>query len=373
MARQTSKRRAPREPPPEDADATALLAWYDRHRRALPWRALPGQPADPYAVWLSEIMLQQTTVAAVKAYFITFLATWPRVTDLAAAPVEAVMRRWAGLGYYSRARNLHACAKIVAAQGGAFPATEEGLRALPGIGPYTAAAIAAIAFGRRASVVDGNVERVIVRLHGIEAPIRDAKPQIRRLAEVRTPASRCGDYAQAIMDLGATICTPRKPACVICPVAAGCVARQDGRQDILPTKAIKPERPVRHGSVFYIRRGSDVLVRTRPDKGLLGGMTEFPGSAWDADGDPAGAARPLREPDLLAPYVKAMAPVEHGFTHFSLFLTVYVTEAARGAKTPETCRWVAEAGLAGVALPSLMRKVAAAAQDAMRGTNVEAE
>lgn len=335
-------------------DSARLLAWYDRHRRVLPWRALPGHRADPYAVWLSEVMLQQTTVAAVKAYFTTFLALWPRVQDLAAAPVEDVMRRWAGLGYYSRARNLHACAKLVAAQDG-FPATEDGLRALPGIGPYTAAAIAAIAFDRRAVVVDGNVERVIVRLHTIETPIRESKPAIRALADSRTPASRCGDYAQAMMDLGATICTPRRPACVLCPLAENCAARASGRQDALPAKAVKPERPLRLGSVFYVRRGADVLVRTRPDKGLLGGMTEFPGSAWDATGDPDGAARPL-----AACYRKLVAPVEHGFTHFELQLFVHVADVAETTPAPPGCRWIAEAGLADEALPSLMRKVAAA-------------
>lgn len=355
----TGRTMAPRDPggkPPGD-HAHRLLAWYDRHRRVLPWRAPAGERADPYAVWLSEIMLQQTTVAAVKSYYATFLALWPRVADLAAAPIEDVMRRWAGLGYYSRARNLHACAKVIVAGGGRFPDTEGGLRALPGIGAYTAAAIAAIAFDRRAVVVDGNVERVVVRLNAIEAPITDARPAIRRLADALTPHSRCGDYAQAMMDLGATICTPRRPACVLCPLCEACVARRTGRQDALPAKAVKPERPVRHGSVFYVRQGPDVLVRTRPDKGLLGGMTEFPGSAWDALGDPDGIAGPM-----AARYRRALAPVEHGFTHFTLFLAVHVAEVAAGAPPPDGCRWVAEAALANEALPSLMRKVAAAAQ-----------
>ena len=370
MPGQTSKGNGPKEPPesrsgPSTASAL-LLAWYDRHRRALPWRALPGQAADPYAVWLSEIMLQQTTVAVVKSYFTTFLAVWPRVTDLAAAPVEDVMRRWAGLGYYSRARNLHACATLVAANGGLFPDREDGLRALPGIGAYTAAAIAAIAFDQRATVVDGNVERVIVRLHGIETPIRDSKPEIRRLADARTPDTRCGDYAQAMMDLGATICTPRRPACVLCPLSTDCVARKTGRQDALPVKTIKPERPVRHGSVFFVRRGADVLVRTRPEKGLLGGMTEFPGSAWSPEGDPAGLAWPLE-----ARYVTAGAPVEHGFTHFSLYLTVHVAEVSARTKPPGDCRWAREDGLADEALPSLMRKVAAAAQAALQRLKAE--
>ena len=335
--------------------ADRLLVWYDRHRRVLPWRALPGRRADPYAVWLSEVMLQQTTVAAVKSYFATFMGVWPRVSDLAAAPVEEVMRRWAGLGYYSRARNLHACAKLVTARGG-FPDTEPGLRALPGVGPYTAAAIAAIAFGRRAVVVDGNVERVVARLHALEQPIPAAKAEIRRLAETHTPAARCGDYAQAMMDLGATICTPRRPACVLCPLADGCAARQAGLQNDLPMKAVKPARPLRQGSVFYVRRAGEVLVRTRPDKGLLGGMTEFPGSAWDAEGDPSAAARPVP-----AAYRTLVAQVEHGFTHFELRLVVHVAEVAVGTPAPAGCRWIPEAGLGDEALPTLMRKVADAA------------
>ncbi len=348
-------------PAAAEGDAARLLAWYDRHRRDLPWRAAPGAPADPYAVWLSEVMLQQTTVAAVKSYFAKFLAAWPRVQDLAAAPVEDVMRSWAGLGYYSRARNLHACAGLVTEAGG-FPDTEDGLRALPGIGAYTAAAVAAIAFGRPAVVVDGNVERVIVRLHAVAAPIKACRPEIRLHAAARTPQRRPGDYAQAMMDLGATICTPRRPACALCPLSDGCAARRAGRQDELPTKVIKAERPERLGTVFYVRRGPDVLVRTRPDKGLLGGMTEFPGSAWTAAGDPGGAARPL-----AARYARAPAWVEHGFTHFPLRLAVYAARVAARTAAPAGCRWVAETNLPGEALPTLMRKVAAAGQRLLDG------
>ncbi len=340
--------------------AARLLAWYDGHRRVLPWRAAPGQRADPYAVWLSEVMLQQTTVAVVKGYFAAFLQRWPRVTDLAAAPIEDVMARWAGLGYYSRARNLHACARQVASAGGLFPETEEGLRALPGVGPYTAAAVAAIAFGRRAVVIDGNVERVITRLHGIETPIRDSKALIRTCAAARTPDDRCGDYAQAMMDLGATICTPRRPACVICPVGDDCVARRTGQQHALPMRTVKPETPVRFGSVFFVRRAVDVLVRTRSPKGLFGGMTEFPGSVWDAVGDPEGLARPVP-----AAFRRCPIKVEHGLTHFTLVLTVYAA-AVEAATAPEGCRWVCEADLAGEALPTLMRKVALAAQDLLQ-------
>ena len=355
MAGQGSRGEPVREP------ADRLLAWYDTHRRILPWRAPPGQIADPYAVWLSEVMLQQTTVAAVKSYFSTFIQLWPRVTDLAAAPVEDVMRGWAGLGYYSRARNLHACAQAIAASGGRFPSTEEELLKLPGVGPYTAAAIAAIAFDRRAVVVDGNVDRVITRLQSIETPIRDSKPLIRRHAAARTPDRRCGDYAQAMMDLGATICTPRRPACVICPLADGCLARQNGVQDALPVRSTKPERPARYGSVFYIKRGDEVLVRTRAAKGLLGGMTEFPGSPWDESGHDPGEARPLD-----ADFQRLPAPVEHGFTHFTLYLTVHLAEIDLRTPTPVACRWVREGALDDEALPSLMRKVAAAAQQSCR-------
>lgn len=357
MRRQTSRSGEAREP------AARLLAWYDRHRRELPWRAPPGVKPDPYAVWLSEIMLQQTTVAAVKDYFNAFLALWPRVEDLAAAPTEEVMRRWAGLGYYARARNLHACAKAVAAAGGRFPDTEEGLRALPGIGPYTAAAIAAIAFDRHATVVDGNVERVIVRLHRIEQPIRAVKSEIRKFAAERTPPARSGDYAQAMMDLGATICTPRNPACVLCPLREDCLATKNGMQAILPIKSEKPRRPVRQGSVFYVRCGDLVLVRTRPTKGLLGGMTEFPGSDWTSDGDPLALAEPI-----AGDYMKVIGTVDHGFTHFSLLLSVYVMDLTQSMEAPTGCRWVREVDLAAEALPSLMRKVAAAAQERLRSS-----
>ena len=224
---------------PHAAPAASLLAWYDRHARKLPWRAPPGAKADPYAVWLSEIMLQQTTVAAVGPYFERFLARWPDVAALAAAPDEEVMREWAGLGYYSRARNLVACARRVAERG-RFPDTEDGLRELPGVGPYTAAAIAAIAFGRRAVVVDGNVERVVARLHAISTPLPAAKPEIRTYADRLTPAARAGDFAQAMMDLGATICTPKRPACALCPLKAGCKARKSNTPEAWPRRAPKP-------------------------------------------------------------------------------------------------------------------------------------
>ena len=340
--------------------AAALLAWYDRHRRVLPWRAPPGARADPYAVWLSEIMLQQTTVQAVKAYYERFLARWPRVEALAEAPVEAVMKEWAGLGYYSRARNLHACARKVAAEfGGRFPQDEAGLRALPGVGPYTAAAIAAIAFDRRAVVVDGNVERVVARLHEIPTPLPQAKPAIRAQADALTPAARAGDFAQAMMDLGATICTPRKPACALCPLAEGCGARAHGTQELFPVKAAKAARPRRAGALFHARRADGkTLLRTRPPKGLLGGMDEFPGTPWSADFDP-GAEATLALAPLPGAWRRLPGAVEHVFTHFALTLTIFVADLPARARAPAGCRWVAEAALDGEALPSVMRKALA--------------
>ena len=351
-------------PEPDPADtvagrADALLAWYDRHRRRLPWRALPGAVPDPYAVWLSEIMLQQTTVAAVKDYYVAFLARWPDVAALAAAPADEVMRLWAGLGYYSRARNLHACAKTVATTfAGRFPDTEAGLRALPGIGPYTAAAIAAIAFGRRAVVIDGNVERVVSRLAAITQPLPAAKPHIRAVAETLTPQARAGDFAQAMMDLGATICTPRRPTCALCPFFASCAARREGIAAELPRKAPKAERPQRRGAAFVLRRDDGcVLVRTRAPRGLLGGMTELPGTDWVADDAFVSPAPPLPSDCKRLP-----APVTHGFTHFELTLEVFVGAVAPDTPAPAGCRWVDDAALDAEALPTLMRKVVAAAR-----------
>lgn len=336
--------------------ARDLLRWYDANARDLPWRAPPGAaPPHPYRVWLSEVMLQQTTVAAVKPYFEGFLARWPRVEDLAAAPVEEVMKAWAGLGYYSRARNLHAAAKLVAARGG-FPDTEEGLRALPGVGSYTAAAIAAIAFGRRAVVIDGNVERVVARLFAIETPLPAARPAIRARAEAITPRQRAGDFAQAMMDLGATICTPRNPACAICPVLEDCEARRRGSAAELPRKAAKAARPRRRGAAFWIERADGlVLLRTRPPKGLLGGMTELPGTEWREGFDPDDSLAPL-----AADYRRA-GEARHVFTHFELTLVVYRACVAATTPAPEGCRWVALGDLGGEALPTVMRKAIAVA------------
>ncbi len=334
--------------------ARRLLDWYDRHRRHLPWRAAPGVAADPYAVWLSEIMLQQTTVAAVKAYFVKFLALWPRVEDLASAETDDVMRAWAGLGYYSRARNLHACARqVVAEHGGLFPSTEAGLRGLPGIGPYTSAAIAAIAFGERAVVVDGNVERVVTRLFAIGEPMPRAKPLVRSAMDEITPDLRAGDFAQAMMDLGATICTPRKPACALCPLNEGCAARLAQQQEMYPVKAPKAERPARAGAAFFFRRPDGaVLVRTRPPRGLLGGMTEIPGTPWSADFDLADA---MAHAPVLANWQRLPGFVEHVFTHFSLRLTIYV--ARHDVPAPHGTRYVGDDVLDDEALPTLMRKI----------------
>jgi A/G-specific adenine glycosylase len=327
--------------------AAALLAWYDRHRRRLPWRALPGEAADPYRVWLSEVMLQQTTVATVKSYFERFLERWPTVEALAAAPLDDVLEAWAGLGYYARARNLHACARAVADRhGGRFPEDEEGLRALPGIGAYTAAAIAAIAFGRKAVALDGNIERVIARLHAVETPLPDAKPALRDLAAALVPDARPGDYTQAAMDLGATICTPRAPRCVLCPWTEPCRARAFGIAEALPAKRAKAERPTRFGDAFVAVRGDGaILLRRRPEKGLLGGMLEVPGSVW-AEKPVAGGA------PVEADWRELPGRVRHTFTHFHLELRVFLggCEAGEGI-------WAPLDRLGDLALPTVMRKV----------------
>ena len=339
--------------------ASRLLDWYDRNARVLPWRALPGSASDPYRVWLSEIMLQQTTVQAVKAYFEKFTRLWPTVEALAAAPLDDVLKAWAGLGYYARARNLHACARAVVAQhGGRFPETEAELRSLPGIGPYTAGAIAAIAFGGRHAAVDGNVERVISRWRAIETPLPESKPEIRAIAQALVPEMRAGDFAQAMMDLGATLCTPKSPNCLICPWTEDCAGRQRGLQAELPRKRLKAAVPLRRGVAFWITRGDGaVLLRRRPEKGLLGGMMEVPSTDW--------AAKPPQDPAAQAPldatWVAVPGLVQHTFTHFQLELTVLKAVAISDGvlRDDGDYRWVSRADLAGEALPTVMRKVVA--------------
>src|SRR5947199_697378 len=254
-------------------DAAAVLAWYDRHRRELPWRALPGETADPYRVWLSEIMLQQTTVVTVAPYFARFVARWPDVRSLAAANLDEVLHEWQGLGYYARARNLHACARVVVERhGGDFPDDPAALRALPGIGDYTAAAIAAIAFDHPSAAVDGNVERVVARLLAIDEPLPQAKPKLRALAAALVPERRAGDFAQALMDLGAVLCTPRRPRCVLCPWRERCAAAAAGIAEELPVMAEKPQRPLRYGVAFWLARADGpVIPRPRSEHGLLSG------------------------------------------------------------------------------------------------------
>src|SRR5262245_13458843 len=344
--------------PPDAQQATALLAWYDRHRRVLPWRVARGEKSDPYRVWLSEIMLQQTTVRAVGPYYARFLARWPMVESLAATPLEEVLKTWAGLGYYARARNLHACAKaVVERHGGHFPASEVALRSLPGIGAYTAAAIAAIAFDQRACPVDGNIERVVARLFAIEEPLPNAKPDIHRHAEALTPNERPGDFAQALMDLGATICTPKKPACALCPWMAACAGRRRGDAESFPRKEPKKEGKLRRGAAFVLVRADQrVLVRRRPEKGLLGGMTEVPTTAWTHDFD---AAKAREDAPLPARWRKLPGVVTHVFTHFPLELVVYRAEVPAETPAIAGARWVPLAELAGEALPNVMRKVLA--------------
>jgi A/G-specific adenine glycosylase len=345
-------------PPEAKADRPALLlAWYDRHRRHLPWRAPPGCRSDPYRVWLSEIMLQQTTVKAVGPYFEKFTARWPSVAALGASAQDDVLRMWAGLGYYSRARNLHACAvAVLRDHGGVFPDTEEGLRALPGIGPYTAAAIAAIAFDRRTMPVDGNIERVVSRLFAVEEALPKAKPLIQQRAATLLGPSRAGDSAQALMDLGATICTPKKPACALCPLNDGCAARGRGDQETFPRKAAKKTGALRRGAAFVVTCGDALLVRTRPEKGLLGGMLEVPTSEWLAGHDDK-AARAQAPAVKAARWHRKAGVVTHVFTHFPLELVVYVASVPARTRAPDGMRWVPLATLHDEALPNVMRKV----------------
>jgi A/G-specific adenine glycosylase len=344
---------------PTDIHAVRLLTWYDRHRRTLPWRAKPGERTPPYLVWLSEIMLQQTTVATVGDYFHRFVKRWPTVEALAQAPLDDVLSAWAGLGYYARARNLHACAQaVVGNYGGHFPEDEASLLTLPGIGRYTAAAIRAIAFDRPASAVDGNVERVIARLQAIETPLPDAKIEISARAAELVPQARAGDYAQAMMDLGATVCTPRKPSCVICPLMKGCRACALGIADELPRRVPKAEKPTRRGLAFVLlRKDGAVLLRKRPAKGLLGGMDEVPSSAW-REGKFT-LAEALKEAPVPANWKVLEGGIRHTFTHFHLELAVaraVATTSGLARLAPGTA-WVTVDRMTERAVPTVMRKV----------------
>ncbi len=336
-----------------------LLFWYDRHHRQLPWRVPPGGEApDPYHIWLSEIMLQQTTVAAVKDYFLRFAQTWPDVHALADADLEDVLKAWAGLGYYARARNLHKCAKVISNEYyGQFPQTTAELQKLPGIGPYTSGAIAAIAFGNSVAAVDGNVERVLARYHALETPLPDLKAEVKSLAQALVPDQRCGDFAQALMDLGATVCAPRKANCLICPWSASCEGRKLGIAETLPRKAPKKAKPTRYGVCFWIeRQDGAVLLRRRPERGLLGGMTEVPSTQWTEHG----AASPEEQAPLNGSWARLNGVVTHTFTHFHMELEIWKLTGEAGAKAPDgDYRWVRKADLAGEALPSVMRKVVA--------------
>lgn len=342
--------------------APVLLQWYDNEARILPWRYRPGEPADPYRVWLSEVMLQQTTVKAVIPYFEKFVDQWPTVNDLALADEESVLQAWAGLGYYSRARNLHTCARMVATNyNGQFPANETELAKLPGIGPYTAAAIASIAFDLHATPVDGNVERVTSRLFAFEKALPQAKTQLKELAATLTPAQRTGDFAQAMMDLGATVCTPKRPSCLMCPLQTQCTAHTLGIAERLPLKSAKSDRPTRHGVAFVaLSEDGQLLLRQRPDTGLLARMLEVPGTDWQEELMPHREA--LRTAPVKSDWWHVPGTVIHTFTHFRLELDIYrAVVPADAALTfwadAPRCRWVPRGDLERQALPSLMRKV----------------
>ena len=330
----------------------ALLDWYDAHRRDLPWRAKPGEAVDPYRVWLSEVMLQQTTVAAVTPRFLAWTARWPDFASLAAADDVDVMAAWAGLGYYARARNLVKAAKaVVAEHGGMFPRTEAELRALPGLGAYTAAAVAAIAFGERAVVVDANVERVVARVFAIQTPLPAARPAIRVAADSITPDDRAGDFAQAMMDLGSGICTTRSPKCLLCPIREFCEGFTQGAPERLPVKAKKAAKPQRYGTIFWLERDGQVLLVRRPDKGLLGGMRAFPTGPWGE------AASGFEDAPAQADWRMLDETVAHGFTHFDLQLTLAVaTVEAHQPHVPTASEWWPIDDLDTAGLPTVFAK-----------------
>ena len=334
----------------------AILSWYDAQGRTLLWRVRPedrarGERPDPYAVWLSEVMLQQTTIAHGTPYWRKFLSLYPTVEDLAAAPLDDVLTHWAGLGYYARARNLHKCAKLIA-EAGAWPTTRAELIKLPGIGDYTASTIAAICFDEPTTIVDGNVERVMARLHAVATPVPKAKPELKRLAAALSDPDRPGDYGQAAMDLGATVCTPRSPSCLLCPWRQWCVARREGDPQAYPVKAKKKAVPEKYGHAWVALKNNAVWLRRREEDGLLGGMMEVPTSEWMLE--PQEPALPT-----LADWARQAAPVRHVFSHFALTLDVWVAEVQA---MPGDGRWVNVDALDEEALPSLMRKVLRAAR-----------
>jgi A/G-specific adenine glycosylase len=331
-----------------------VLDWWDTHRRVLPWRAAAGKASDPYIVWLSEILLQQTTVQTATPYFEKFLRIWPRFEDLAAASLEDVMGAFSGLGYYSRARNLHACAREIAQRGGLFPRTERELRALPGIGAYTAAAIAAIAFNEAATPVDGNIARIVARLIALEEPIAPARRRTAEAAAALTPDDRPGDYAQALMDLGSMICTTRRPSCPICPLRAECAATQTRDPSAYPRKAPRKPRFIRRGAVFFAQRPDEaVLVRTRAPKGLLSSTIELPGTEWsiEVDAREITKAAPFRANWQLLPGI-----VEQAFTHFLLQLKVYTAPPVDPTGVRCDCYWLERDHIEGAGFSSIMRK-----------------
>lgn len=336
-------------------NSAAVLRWYDRHARELPWRIGPharraGERPDPYRVWLSEIMLQQTTVATVRARYIEFLQQWPDVRAMACAEVDEILAAWAGLGYYARARNLHKCAQVIANDyGGVFPDTPEELRALPGVGDYTAAAIAAIAFDRRAIVVDGNIERIVSRLFAIDTPLPAAKVEIRSYTDEIWPKSRHGDFAQALMDIGASVCRPKAPACMLCPMREACGAFEGATPERYPVKPAKKDKPNRRGIVYaLVNSKGEILLEKRPDKGLLGGMLGLPGTPWQEE--------PLGSHQQHAPanvHWKSAGDIDHTFTHFHLALGVYIANAPKGFRRQQGQQWLSPER---AKLPTVMRK-----------------
>jgi A/G-specific adenine glycosylase len=339
--------------------ARRLLAWWDVHRRDLPWRAAPGETPDPYRVWLSEILLQQTTAAAVAPYYARFLQRWPRVEALASASLDEVIEAFAGLGYYARARNLHACAQEIARRGGRFPATEAALRALPGVGAYTAAAVAAIAFGEKAAAIDGNVARIMARLMALPTPWPQARTAIAAATAALVPADRPGDFAQALMDLGAMVCRPRNPGCAACPLRPDCAAALAGDAETYPRRAAAKARPVRFGAAYFaVRRDGAFLARRRPPKGLLGATLELPGPPWrTAEDGGANAARPF-----AARWRRLPGEVEQIFTHFALRLAVYAATVTTMPRQSGDLFWVAAKDADSAGFSSVMLKAIAHAR-----------